>query len=373
MSEADARPLRARRDAARPRGPRSASSGWRTRRAWRGRARAPARTRSAGRLRVDAHRGARGVDDEADAPLRREAADEHHQVGRGVRAGRELARKALVQHGEGEDVGRRAEAVERPPDEPARHVGDDQGQRERVERKARGEQVAGADAAAVELRREQPEEQVRRRASRRPSRAGGSPPPRDSPPTSSIHGTAHSPCTAMNDPMPKPASGAIHQKPRMGEHAASPPATACRSSAGRGFGTSGTLNQIHSATAAVIAASAMKIVRHDANRSANSSGVVAASAPIAPDTMIQPASDAWRCGGYQCAIAFSGAIRHAATPAPISARASVSPVSPSASAKPSAPVAATRSNTGSHDAARSGRAACRPGSASARTRRSRRW
>jgi hypothetical protein len=38
--------------------------------------------------------------------------------------------------------------------------------------------------------------------------------------------------------------------------------------------------------------------------------------------MIQPAYDACRSGGYHVMIALSGAIRHAHTPAPITARAS---------------------------------------------------
>ncbi len=54
--------------------------------------------------------------------------------------------------------------------------------------------------------------------------------------------------------------------------------------------------------------------RQPATRNAYSSGVVAASAPKPPATMIQPASDPCRSGGCHTAIAFSGAIRHAHTP-----------------------------------------------------------
>ena len=46
-------------------------------------------------------------------------------------------------------------------------------------------------------------------------------------------------------------------------------------------------------------------------------------------------------------IALSGAIRHAHTPAPITARASASPVSDSANANNAAPPAATTSSAGS--------------------------
>ena len=49
------------------------------------------------------------------------------------------------------------------------------------------------------------------------------------------------------------------------------------------------------------------------------------SAPRPPATIIQPASDDCRSGGYHIAIAFSGAIRHTHTPAPITARATTRP------------------------------------------------
>ena len=75
--------------------------------------------------------------------------------------------------------------------------------------------------------------------------------------------------------------------------------------------------------------------------------MAAASAPALPAVMIQPASDACRSRGIHAAIAFSGAIRQTATPAPISARATTSPVADSASAKRSAPVAPSTSSADS--------------------------
>ena len=82
-------------------------------------------------------------------------------------------------------------------------------------------------------------------------------------------------------------------------------------------------------------------------RSASSTGTVASSAPMPPATMIQPEYDAWRSGGNQVASAFSGAIRQAHTPAPITARAIARPASDSAEANNAAPAAATISSTGS--------------------------
>ena len=87
---------------------------------------------------------------------------------------------------------------------------------------------------------------------------------------------------------------------------------------------------MNSATANVVTASATKMFRQPVTRSANSSGVVAASAPRPPATMIQPAREPSRSGGYHAAIAFSGAIRHAHTPRPMTARANASAGSESA-------------------------------------------
>ena len=42
------------------------------------------------------------------------------------------------------------------------------------------------------------------------------------PSTSIIHGTAHNPWIAMNDPMPTAASGAIHQKRRLAKISRTP-------------------------------------------------------------------------------------------------------------------------------------------------------
>ena len=88
-------------------------------------------------------------------------------------------------------------------------------------------------------------------------------------------------------------------------------------------------------------------MRQSTTRSASSTGTVASSAPTPPATMIQPAYDAWRSGGYHAAIAFSGAIRHAHTPAPMTARATVSPATFRDAANSAAPIAAIASSTGS--------------------------
>ena len=54
------------------------------------------------------------IDDDADPPLRGEAAAEHDEIERGVGATRELDREAVVQHGEREHVDGRAEAIQAP-------------------------------------------------------------------------------------------------------------------------------------------------------------------------------------------------------------------------------------------------------------------
>jgi hypothetical protein len=74
---------------------------------------------------------------------------------------------------------------------------------------------------------------------------------------------------------------------------------------------------------------------------------VASNAPVPPATIIQPANDARRSTGYHVAIAFRGAIRQTATPAPINARETTRPATLSAIANASAPVPASISNSGS--------------------------
>ena len=54
------------------------------------------------------------------------------------------------------------------------------------------------------------------------------------------------------------------------------------------------------------------------------------SAPEPPATIIQPDNDACRSRGNHAAMAFNGAIRHAHTPSPITARAKPKPGSVSA-------------------------------------------
>jgi hypothetical protein len=92
--------------------------------------------------RVEAGGDARPVDDETDAPLRREPAAEHHEVERGVGARRELGREPFVQRAEGEDVRGSPEPVQEPPDVSAgKHPGDRR-KRDDVERKPEGEEMA---------------------------------------------------------------------------------------------------------------------------------------------------------------------------------------------------------------------------------------
>ena len=142
----------------------------------------------------------------------------------------------------------------------------------------------------------------------------------------------------MNDPVAIAPSGAIHQKRALPKHASSlrPIGAATRPTRER-RGVSGTTKKIHSADAKVAAASATKMPRQESTDSAAASGAVDSSAPMPPATIIQPASEACRSAGYQVAMALSGAIRHTATPAPISARARTSPARLSLAAKASAP------------------------------------
>ena len=167
------------------------------------------------------------------------------------------------------------------------------------------------------------------------------------PSTSMIHGTAHRPWIAMNDPMPRLASGAIHQKRGCTNTLRTPASCAASVSLFPDFGTSGTRHQMRPATKSVTTASTTKIERHPVTRSASSTGTVASSAPMPPATMIQPEYEACRSGGNHVASAFNGAIRHAETPAPMTARATASADRDSAAANSAAPAAASASSTGS--------------------------
>ena len=151
----------------------------------------------------------------------------------------------------------------------------------------------------------------------------------------------------MNDPMPKPPSGAIHQKRAWRKISRTPAHWTAHPDASAGGAVSGTRQAIANATTKVMPPSAKKICRHVAKCKAASSGAVAASAPTPPATMIQPAIDGCRSGGYHIAIAFNGAIRQTQTPAPMAARAATRPGSVSASPNAMAPTAATHSSTGS--------------------------
>jgi hypothetical protein len=152
---------------------------------------------------------------------------------------------------------------------------------------------------------------------------------------------------AMNEPMPKPPRGAIHQKRGCANTMRTPANCAAMPPERSGRAMSGTRHQIASATTNVTAERTMNTTRQCMTRSANSSGTVDASAPMPPATMIHPEYDACRSRGYHVLIALSGAIRHAHTPAPITPRAIARPASVSANANSAAPVPAIASSTGS--------------------------
>jgi hypothetical protein len=107
------------------------------------------------RPRVERERFARCVHDDADAPLRHEAAAEHDQVQRGVRAARELPGKALVQHGEAEHVDDRTESVQRPPRVAAGQAEHDRREHRCIERESSREHVPRMNPAPGERRREE--------------------------------------------------------------------------------------------------------------------------------------------------------------------------------------------------------------------------
>ena len=86
------------------------------------------------------------------------------------------------------------------------------------------------------------------------------------PSTSISHGTDHSPCTAMNAPMPKPPSGAIHQNRALPKTRRTPAHCAPKPCAVAAFGVSGMRHPIQTATSSVAAASTTKTVRQVTKR-----------------------------------------------------------------------------------------------------------
>src|SRR5438876_10791015 len=110
----------------------------------------------------------------------------------------------------------------------------------------------------------------------------------------------------MNVPITMPPSGAIHQKRAWVNTAVTPTHCVASPAVSGCFGASGILSQMNAAAAYVVAASTAKTILHEVKRSASSSGVVAASAPAPPATIIQPASEACLATGYQVTIAFMG-------------------------------------------------------------------
>ena len=194
--------------------------------------------------------------------------------------------------------------------------------------------------------------------------------------TSISHGTAHRPWIAMNEPVPKRAERRDPPEARMHEHVAHARPSALRvpPECVRLGDVRARATRWRARRASVTTERPTNTMRQCAMRSANSIGAVATSAPTPPATMIQPAYDACRSRGYHAAIAFSGAIRHAHTPAPMSARASARPGSVSANANSAAPLAAMASSD-RLDAARTEAVEqdSRPAAASRRTPGSTRW
>src|ERR1700686_5256496 len=141
---------------------------------------------------------------------------------------------------------------------------------------------------------------------------------------------------AMNEPMATAPIGAIHQRRRLLKTLLTPCHCALHPAAFGRWGVSGTSKTIAAAAANVDAARPTKMTCHETNDNAAASGAVDSSAPVPPATIIPPESEAWRSAGYHAAIAFNGAMRQTATPAPINGRASVSPPPVSLAAKASA-------------------------------------
>src|SRR6266851_1050998 len=170
---------------------------------------------------------------------------------------------------------------------------------------------------------------------------------REYPLTSISHGTDQRPWMAMNEPMATEPSGAIHHRRRLPKTLLTPCHWALHPATLGGGGVSGTSQKIAAAAANVDAASATKMTCHETNDNTAASGAVDSSAPAPPATIIHPESEGWRSAGYHAAIAFNGAMRQTATPAPINARANVSPPTLSLAANASAPQPATLRSTGS--------------------------
>src|SRR5215831_15614512 len=151
----------------------------------------------------------------------------------------------------------------------------------------------------------------------------------------------------MNDPLLTVASGASHQNRELKKTLLTPRHCSTKPDACGLAGASGTMRKIAAAAAKVESARTTKTPRHVNTERAAASGAVASNAPTPPATIIQPASDACLSGEYHSAIAFNGAIRQTATPAPMSTRANARPDRPSLTAKRSAPHPATQRSTGS--------------------------
>ena len=253
-----------------------------------------ARTRRATRRPRRARSRARDVDDDADAPLRDEAAAEHHEVERRVRAAGQVAAEAFVQHREAEHVDRGAEAVQRPPQVAARESADRM-TRQRGEVRprspprrggARGRRAARAACRTSRARRSpRAIDDAHRTAGDRAAAA------RVSPSTSISHGTAHRPWIAMNEPMPNAAERRDPPEARMPEARVRTPAHCAREAARHCAGL-GDVRHAPRDRSATTSRSRRRARRRSSRqrvmRSAHSSGVVAASAPRPPATMIQP-------------------------------------------------------------------------------------
>ena len=93
----------------------------------------------------------------------------------------------------------------------------------------------------------------------------------------------------MNEPMPKPPIGAIHQNRACAATVRTAANCALIPPDCMGFVISGTRHQIAAATTSVTTESPTNTTRQCVTRNASSSGTVATSAPMPPAAMIQPA------------------------------------------------------------------------------------
>ena len=185
----------------------------------------PGRTVAAG--------GTDQVDDDADPPLRGEAAGEQQQVERRVGATGKRLGKAFAEHAIGEDVHRRAQTVQRPPEPASRKAPQDHRQRGEADRVTDGEQLHRMNAPPGEPGREEAQDQVaaehhRAHQQQVPRRAGAIVSahlhqPRHRPQALDRHERPHAERAQRREPPEAPArEHRLHAGPLRGEAAAGP-------------------------------------------------------------------------------------------------------------------------------------------------------